>query len=77
MSELQEFVEHIQAWHENHARQLRTIVDAPKETEVRLGEGEGQIILTADQARWFRAGVIVALEHLGKLPFSVEPEDDE
>lgn len=75
MSELQEFVEHIQTWHANQMRQLKTILDAPKDTEIRLGADEDAIVLTGEKADGFRMGIVVAQSFLGKLPFSVETND--
>lgn len=70
MSELQEFVEQIQDWHANQTGQLQKIIDCPKGTPIHLGEGADAMVLDGEKAAGFRAGVIVALSFLGKLPFS-------
>lgn len=75
MSELQEFVEHIQAWHEKQMSTLKIITDAPKEAGIKLGTGDDAIELTGEGARGFRMGIIIAQQYLGKLPFSVDTTD--
>lgn len=72
MSELQEFVEHIQTWHKQQMDQLQIILDAPKDAAIKLGTGVDDIELRGEGARGFRMGVIIAQQYLGKLPFSVD-----
>lgn len=76
MSELQEFVEHIQTWHEQQMGQLKIILDAPKDAAIKLGD---VVELTGEKAEGFRMGVLIAQSFLGKLPFSVdtsEPDEE-
>lgn len=70
MSELQDFVEHIQAWHEKQMGQLQIILDAPKDAGIKLGIDDDAIELNGEGARGFRMGVIIAQQYLGKLPFT-------
>lgn len=74
MSELQEFVEHIQTWHEQQMGQLKIILDAPKDAAIKLGD---VVELTGEKAEGFRMGVQIAQSFLGKLPFSVDTSDPE
>ena len=67
MSELQDFVEHIQAWHEQQMGQLQIILDAPKGASIKLGD---VVELTGEKAEGFRMGVVIAQQYLGKLPFT-------
>ena len=76
MSELREFVEVIQDWHEKQITQLDRILNTPNTTEIRLGESD-PIVFADNEAVAFKAGVRIALQYLGKLPFTVDDEDDE
>lgn len=78
----QEFIEVIQklqGWHASQVAQLRLITDN-RTAELKLGE---QLIAAdSDMAKGVRLGVLIALDRLGKLPFSVTPceveiEDDD
>lgn len=76
-SEMLEFVEAIQAWHANQCRQLKLIVDAPEDTQLCLAGESGEVQVTGRDAKMFKAGVAVALDSLGKLPFTVSSDEEE
>lgn len=76
MSEFQDFVEQLQDWHERQVASLKTISETKVEI-IKLGTDENALELSGREARVFRMGVSVALQYLGKLPFSVQHEDGE
>lgn len=75
MSEFREFVESLQDWHEQQIGELNKILATPKHTEVRLGADDDAIVFKGESAAAFKSGVLVALQYLGKLPFTVEAEE--
>lgn len=77
---LHEIADGLVSWHESRVKNFRTILDAPDDTEIRLGAGDDAIIVAGDQAKWFRIGMTVALEWIEKLPLSITrnaPSDEE
>lgn len=76
-NETLELAEAVQAWHARRVEQVNTVLDAPAETEIRLGSGKDAIVFTGEQLRGFRAGMATALSFFDKLPFSLERNSDE
>lgn len=75
--DLEDFAQHIQAWHSNRVGQLQQILDH-KDAPIRLEGAEGTVVeITGEQAKGFRAGVRLSLELLGTLPFSVTQDEEE
>ena len=72
MSTIRELAEAVQAWHSNATGQLQQILDAPADTEIRLGTDPDSPVLTGEKAQGFRAGIMVALSFVAKLPFKVD-----
>jgi len=61
----------LQQWHFNRTNQLKTLLehkDAP------ISVADIQIEPNTDLAKGMRIGVMLSLELLGKLPFSLEEE---
>lgn len=75
MSTIRELAEAVQAWHSNATGQLQQILDAPADTEIRLGNDPDSPVLTGEKAQGFRAGIMVALSFVAKLPFKVDEPD--
>lgn len=77
---LKEIAEGLVAWHTTRITNIKTILDAPEDTEIRLGSGADPVVLTGNHAVAFRAGLSVCLEWFGKFPLSIqrtEPSDEE
>lgn len=75
MSTIRELAEAVQAWHSNATGQLQQILDAPADTEIRLGTDPDSPVLTGEKAQGFRAGIMVALSFVAKLPFKIDEPD--
>ena len=69
-----EFTKQLQNWHASRVANLQLILDHP-EASLKLGDAE--IKGDSDIAKGIRAGVLIAMDQLGKLPFSVTPCTDE
>lgn len=68
--EVMEFINTLTAWHKGRVEQLELIKNN-RETGIQLGELK--IEADTELAKGIRLGVAIALQQLGKLPFSVEP----
>lgn len=71
---IEDFVEKLQLWHENKVSQLRQIT-SNKDAVIEIGDLK--IEPDSDMAKGFRVGVIVSLELLGKMPFSISQNDED
>lgn len=72
-----EFTQQLQSWHAGRVANLRLVVD---KENTHLVIGSTEIEAGSELAKGIRIGVLIALEQLGKLPFSVTPcsdDDDE
>lgn len=83
-SQLLQFVERIQEWHEARLDSARDIQAASKEgNTIKIIDGSGKEIevqLTQREAMIFSMGMEAGIAHFVKLPFSVSvvtPEEDE
>lgn len=84
-SQLLEFVERIQEWHEARLTAARDIQSNAKEgTQVKVNGDSGkeiQVELTKREAMIFSMGMEAGIAHFEKLPFTVstgsEEEEDE
>lgn len=63
-------IKQLQGWHENQVAQLKLITEN-RTAELRLGDLT--VAADSDIAKGIRLGVLIALDRLGKLPFSVTP----
>ena len=79
IDDLNVFAEALIIWHERQVAALHQLVDVPDGIEMVIGDDEDDsIILTGDALIAFRAGLGLALDYLGVLPFTdIEEESSE
>ena len=65
-----DFTKQLQDWHANRVKQLQLITEN-RTADLRLGDRE--ISAGSEIAKGIRLGVLLSLDQLGKLPFSVTP----
>lgn len=70
---LREIAEGLIQWHQNKLSNIDTVLDAPKDTEIRLGSGDEPMILVGERAKGFRIGLMIAREWFEKFPLSITP----
>ncbi|WNL63568.1 hypothetical protein ST4_010 [Aeromonas phage ST4] len=72
-----ELIQAITAWHVNRMRNLQTIIDAPKDTDIKFQVGDQEVVFPAgsDLAKGFAAGVMLAKFQFEKLPFTFERDE--
>lgn len=71
--ELKEIAQGLIQWHANKVRNFRTVLDAPKDTEINLNTGDEEpLILSGEVLRGFRIGLTIGLEWIEKFPLSIE-----
>ncbi len=79
--ELQEIAQGLIKWHANKVKNFRTVLDAPKDTEVNLDTGGDEpLVLSGEVLKGFRIGLTIGLEWIEKFPLSIErtaPSDEE
>lgn len=79
--ELKEIAQGLIKWHSNKVKNFRTILDAPKDTEINLNTGDEEpLVLSGEVLRGFRIGLTIGLEWIEKFPLSIErtpPNDEE
>lgn len=71
ITDLDQFVAIITAWHQNRVAQLEHLLEIPEGTEASLNDDE-TIKLEGDIRTGFLIGITVGLTQLGKLPFVAE-----
>lgn len=79
MNDLDDFVRHLTAWHDNKVKQLRHLQQIPSGNEVEIATFDGICethVLAGDKLTGFIIGIEMALMLMGALPFVVETEDD-
>lgn len=74
VSDLDQFVKVLTAWHENKVKTLEHMSNLPPGTKMQIGEGK-EVDLDGDMLLGFQAGITLALIELGILPFSAEPDE--
>ncbi|WP_405119466.1 host nuclease inhibitor protein [Pseudomonas leptonychotis] len=77
---LREIADGLIQWHQNKLENFDTILNAPKDTEIRIGSGGDPLILSGEQLKGVRMGLIIAREWIEKFPLSItpsEPSDEE
>ncbi|MDR3370703.1 hypothetical protein [Rhodoferax sp.] len=74
-----EFIEALTFWHTTKVTRLRGIQDEVKEgTGLRLGSASSDIAtMSKREAAFFQAGMEAVLVELGKLPFTVNRNDED
>lgn len=72
-----DFASLIATWHHNRVSQLHMALNAPDDVEIQfsLAEGEPEVTMNADNLAGFKAGLALALNLFGKLPFDAIPEE--
>lgn len=79
--ELQEIAQGLIKWHAHKVKNFRSVLDTPKDTEVRLDTGGDEpLVLSGEVLKGFRIGLTIGLEWIEKFPLSIErtaPSDDE
>lgn len=78
---LKEIAEGLVQWHQNRLHNFDTVLNGPKDAEIRLDTGaEEPLVLEGDILRGFRIGLTIAREWVAKFPLSIErkaPTSDE
>lgn len=69
--ELKEIAEGLIQWHTNRMNNIKTVLDAPAGTEIRLGEDDS-LVLQGDKAKGFRMGLAIAQQWFGNFPLSID-----
>lgn len=77
MNDLDDFVRHLVGWHQNRMAQLNQMLDAPEEVEIRFETENTGEVLTGEGRKGFMAGLVVAKDLLGDLPFTLSLEEPE
>lgn len=70
---LREIAESLIQWHQNKLENFDTILNAPKDTEIRIGSGDDPLILSGETLKGVRMGLIIAREWIEKFPLSFTP----
>ena len=74
VSDLNQFIGMLRAWHENRVSTLNHMMEIPSGTEVTFNKDE-PIVLEGDLLRGFCMGITLSLMELGELPFTDNPEE--
>ena len=74
VEDLNQFVYHLNNWHQSKVAMLRHMLQIPEGTAAELNDGE-KVTMTGDILRGFRIGVTLGLSELGTLPFVAEMTD--
>lgn len=75
-SELHNIAIGLVQWHEDKMANLQAVIDAPADTEIRI-DGEPPIVITGEQRKGFRAGLLVAQGWFSKFPLAIEIAGDQ
>lgn len=72
-TELHDIAIRLVQWHEAKIANLQAVIDTPADTEIRISiEGEPAIVITGEQRKGFRAGLLVAQGWFSKFPLAIE-----
>lgn len=77
--QVQEIAEGLIAWHGQRIKNIDLILQAPKDTEIRLGSGDNPVIMSGERLSGFRAALIIVKDWLEPFPLSINrtgPSDD-
>ncbi len=79
--DLKEIAQGLIKWHGTKVKNFRTVLDTPKDTEVKLDTGgDVPLVLSGEVLKGFRIGLTIGLEWIEKFPLSIErtaPSDEE
>lgn len=68
---LKEIAEGLIAWHKGRMQNIHAVLDAPADTEIRLGAGDDPIVLAGEKLKGFRVGMIIAQQWFEQFPLSI------
>ena len=75
VEDINHFVLLVSRWHQNRVAQLRAVLETPDDVEIQVTSDEGEpITLDTHQRAGLQAGIYIALDLLGTLPFVAEME---
>lgn len=75
VNDIDQFAGLVSHWHQNRVAQLRAVLETPEDVEIVVQNEQGEeITLNASQRAGLQAGIYIALDLLGTLPFVVEME---
>ena len=74
ISDLDQFVSVLTAWHTQQIDTLKHLQDIPAGTEVQM-DGVDPFTLEGDVLKGFQLGIDTCLGYLGALPFNVDYDD--
>lgn len=70
---LKEIAEGLVQWHQKRLATFDTLLNTPKDTEVRLDTGDEEpLVLNGEVLRGFRIGLMIAREWVAKFPLSIQ-----
>ena len=76
LNDLDGFVRHLVLWHTNRVQQLDQLMDVPEGVEIRFTVDGEEVVLAQENRKAFIAGMVVAKDLLGELPFTLMMEED-
>lgn len=75
INDVNQFAGLVSHWHQNRVAQLRAVLETPDDVEIQVTSDQGEpITLDAHQRAGLQAGIYIALDLLGTLPFVAEME---
>ena len=74
VSNLDQFVYLLMAWHTEKVKALEHMMEIPDGSEMAVDNGSATVI-TGDYRTGFQAGIALALMELGNLPFVAEKDE--
>lgn len=78
VADLDQFVHFIEQWHGNRLAQLEQMLSVPADVEIRFGGDDGEdVVLPPEHRAAFHAGLVVAKDLFGSLPFIKTPIGEE
>ena len=76
--DLLEFAGQLKEWHQGKLTNLENVIDNVKAgTILKVGPEGEKIELTSENAKWFKAGLQIALSEFEKLPFELTVNGEE
>lgn len=76
VTNLDQFVAMLSAWHGNRVAQMKKLMDIPEDTEVIIEDVSKPVVLTGDVRTGFLIGITTGLSILGILPFVAEIDEE-
>lgn len=76
LNDLDDFVRHLMVWHSNRVDQLNQLMEVPEGVEIRFTVDGEEVVLAQENRKAFIAGMVVAKDLLGELPFTLMMEEE-